>query len=56
MAQWINGAIQRTLGKETGEKTFINALLTASDPDTGAKLTTSETIFSSTGFMYFPGR
>jgi len=48
---WIDAAIDKTLGKETGEKTLLNALLTASDPDTGMKLTQAETIFSSTGFI-----
>jgi hypothetical protein len=52
IAQWIQAAIDKTLGKETGEKTLLNALLAASDPDTGVGLTKSETIISSTGFMY----
>jgi hypothetical protein len=52
IAQWIQAAIEKTLGKETGEKTFLNAMLAASDPDTGVGLTRSETIISSNGFMY----
>jgi hypothetical protein len=53
IAQWIQAAIDKALGKETGEKTFLNAMLAASDSDTGAGLTRQQTIISSTGFMYF---
>ena len=45
--------MQRTLQKEkSDQKTLLTALLKASDPETGAQLTTSETVATSTGFMF----
>lgn len=36
------------------KKSYLNALLTASDPESGEKLTHRETLVLSTGLMYPP--
>ena len=52
LMKWITNAIEQG----SNSKTFLNALLNASDPETDAQLSPSETIASSTGFMYFHSR
>ena len=50
--EWTTSAMQRTLQNEkSDQKTLLTALLKASDPETGAQLTTAETVATSTGFM-----
>ena len=45
--------MQQTLEKgNSGQKTLLTALLKASDPETGAHLSTSETVATATGFMF----
>jgi hypothetical protein len=44
--------MEKTLSDQNpGQKTLLTALLRASDPESGAKLTLQETVASSTGFM-----
>jgi cytochrome P450 len=50
--QWTTKAIEKTLSNQkSGQKSVLTALLRASDPESGAKLTLPETIALSTGFM-----
>jgi hypothetical protein len=45
--------MQKTLSNEkTGPKTYLIALLNAIDPETGDKLTLSQTVASSNGLMF----
>jgi hypothetical protein len=45
-------AIDKTLSDpKSAQKSLLTALLGASDPESGAKLTLQETVASSTGFM-----
>src|SRR5271169_2675576 len=44
--------MEKTLSDQSsGQKTLLTALLRASDPESGAKLTLQETVAASTGFM-----
>ena len=47
LMKWITNAMQQG----SNSKTFLTAMLNASDPETGTRLSPSEMIASSTGFM-----
>jgi len=52
--QWAANAIQQTLKKETDDKqerSYLTALTTASDPETGEKLSAEDTSINATAFM-----